>query len=320
MQLRMIGIVVVCISVMSLFGTGAWGQAAEPTQAEPAAKTPTSAPSDVVATMDGKKLTYGQLQAFKKYFAPFGAEDSRIIDFWKVNTALAEEARKANIENDPEAQSVIAMLKEQLLGSIYVRQKQLNATVTDEEVKEYYEKNQNDRQFREGEFISAQVIVVPTKEDADKIKKELVEGKDFAKLVEENAEQTKKATKLESPEVKDQQVTELSKTLGPAVAYSMSSLPLNEVQGPRQTTSGWALFKVTDRRPGKLIPFEKVKEDIRRNLLMRKQSTVRSEVYAEAEKKAGIKREAPSGPGMRAPRMQVRPQTTQPAAPAKPAK
>jgi hypothetical protein len=109
----------------------------------------TTAPSTVIATVGNTKLTYGELQAFKKFFAPMGAEEERLINFWKLNAALAEKARKENIDKNPEAQAVMQIAWDQVMGSIYIRYKQLQVSITDQEVKEYYNQHQNDREFRE---------------------------------------------------------------------------------------------------------------------------------------------------------------------------
>ncbi|MFA5865622.1 MAG: peptidyl-prolyl cis-trans isomerase [Phycisphaerae bacterium] len=251
-----------------------------------AVKPTTSAPSTVMATMGNKKLTYGELQSFKKFFAP-GAEDERMISIWKVNTALAEKARKEKIDRDPEIKGIFGMACDQILVNMMMRKKQLDATVTDAEVKEYCEKNKDNPEFREPALITAKIIAAESKEEADKIKKQLVEGTDFDKLSEKYRSQTLKATGLSDIEIKKMAVNNLVQTLGMA-AYGMNGANLNEVIGPRQATKGWVLFKVTARSLGNPIPLEKLTPDIRSQLLSAKQRAVQQEIIKEGEKIAGV--------------------------------
>ncbi len=262
--------------------------------AAPVTKATTTAPSTVIATVGDAKLTYGELQAFKKFFAPRGTEDERLITFWKFNAALARMAQQDNMQKDPDAEAVIKIASDQVLGSVYIRYKQLEAAVTDQEVQEYYK--QNDREFRENAFVTAKMIAAEKREQADQIKKQLVEGANFDKLVADNRAQTLKTTGLSDVEIKDAATDQLIKPLGPSVAYSMGRVTLNEINGPRQIPNGWIIFKVTDRKPGKLIPLQKVEKDIREQLNRRKQIQVRTDIVAKAEKMAGVKLESQGGP------------------------
>jgi len=254
---------------------------------------PTTAPSAVIASVGSRKLTYGEFQAFKKFFAPTGGEDERIITIWKLNAALAEMADAEKFQKDPEAKAVLTIAQDQVLGSVFLRYKQLNATVTDEDVRNYYNQHQNDRELRESDFVTATLIAAEKREQADQIKKKIVDGANFDKLAEEYRQQTLKITGLSDIVIKNIATDQLFKPLGPSVALSMSRATLNEVNGPRQTPSGWLLFKVTARTQGKLVPLEKVEKNIREVLARQKQFQVRSDLIQQAEKMAGVKLEAP---------------------------
>jgi peptidyl-prolyl cis-trans isomerase C len=99
-----------------------------------------------------------------------------------------------------------ADVKESIKSKIYVEEylevKGIkNPQVPDEEIREYYKKNKEG--FRRKEYIKASHILIMVKEDAkpeereqllakaEKIRKEIMEGKDFAEMVKEYSEDTK---------------------------------------------------------------------------------------------------------------------------------
>ena len=294
---------------------------------QPAAEIQMTAPttqqaSDVVATIGDEKLTRGELDSIKKFLAPKAPpeQEQRLIEFWKLSTALANQAKKSGIENDPDVQPVLKMLSKKFLGDLYVRNKQMSVVVTDEDVKKYYEENKAQPQFHEGAYITAKVIATEKREEIDAIKKQLTEGKDFDQLFEANKETTQKITGLSDPAFKNVLSATLVGPLGQPIAGAMAMVAENEVIGPRflPDNKGFVLFKITERKPGELIPLEKMKEQIHGMLLNQKQMQIGQELMQQAEKEAGIVRQAPpmmGGPGRTPPAgaRPMPPQSTQPA-------
>jgi hypothetical protein len=274
-------------------------------KAPPVAKTPTSNPATVMAKVDGKTLTWGDFELLKK-FSGFSGQDERLINLWKLNTYMAEKVRKEKFESDPKIKGLLSIVSDQVLVSLYIRYNQMNTTVTKEDLKKYYEEHKTDREFRELDSITAKIIAVDKdkKAELDQIKKQLVEGGNFDKLAEENREQTLKVTGLKDIEIKNVPGMDLTRTLGPAVAYSMAGVPLNEVKGPQAiNNNNWILYKVTARTPGKQVPFEKISADLEKMLLRKKKAEVSTKLTEEAEKALGIKleKQQPQQGGMRRP-------------------
>lgn len=285
----------------------AWSQTTQPVVPETAAPT-TQKATDVVATVGEEKLTRGELDSIKKYLAPKAPpeQEQRLIEFWKLSTALANQAKKSGIENDPDVQPVLKMLSKKFIGDLYVRSKQMNAEVTDAEIKEYYEANKERPEFHEGAYVTGKVIATEKREAIDAIKKELTDGKDFDALVEANKESTTKITGLSSPVLDNVLTTLLNDTLGQPITGAMTMVNVNEVIGPRflPNNKGFVLFKITEKKPGELIPLAQKEEQIRSMLQNQKQMKVGQEIMQQAEKEAGIVREAPpmmGGPGQAPP-------------------
>lgn len=268
-------------------------QAAKKDKPAPTPK-PTSNPATVLATIGDKQLTYGDLQALKKFSGASDEQNQALINMWKINMVLANKARQENFENDPEAKSLLKIAQDQVLVSIYMRLKLMNTNVTDREVKEYYEKHKNDREFRERDSITATLIAAKNKPDLDKIKKELVNGADFDKLAEANRDQTLKTPLMTDINIKNVPAEELSKKLGAPIGYSMAGAPIGEVRGPQGIPNGWILYKITARTPGKSLSLEKIAGDLKKMLSRQKQSTAKNALIEAAQKEAGV---APGEPG-----------------------
>jgi hypothetical protein len=309
-SLYLMGTVVVLASGL------AWSQTTQPVVPQAAPQT-TQKATDVVATLGDKKLTRGELDTIKKYLAPNmpADQEKRLIEAWKMVTALSNEARKSGIEQNPEFQPLLNLFKNQALSDLYMRVAVANIKISDDDVKAYYEAHKDEPQFHEGFYITGKVIATEKREESDAIKKELTEGKDFDKLFEANLEKTKKVTGLSDPAIKNVLSTQLAANLGQPIAGAMTMVTLNEAIGPRflPDNKGFVIFKVTERKPGALIPLDKMSDQIRQMLQQQKQMTARQEIIQKAEKEAGIERQMPQmGPGA-GPRPAPAPQTSKPA-------
>jgi hypothetical protein len=298
------GLVTVLLLCTLAFVTPAFSQVAPGENAIQAPTTQPQSPSTVVASLDGHQLTRGELESLKKYLAP-GApveQEQKLIDFWKLSTAMADQARQAKLESDPEALLVLNLLRNKFMGDLLVRREQMNVTVSDDEVKANYDANQDNPAFRQGVFLTAQIIASEKREDIAAIKQELVEGKDFDQVFEAHKDQTAKLLGLSDPSIVNVSSTILTENLGQTVVSAMNMVPEGEVVGPRKATTAWVLFKVTERKPGDLVPFEKVQEEIRAKLLREKQMQAGKDIVQKAQEAAGI-----------APKMPKKPVSTQPA-------
>jgi parvulin-like peptidyl-prolyl isomerase len=269
----------------------ALGQIAATQNAPVTTKPAVQAPDTVVATLGANKLTRGELDSIKKFFAPNApaSVDDQIIDNWKIVTVLYEEAKKANVETDPDAKVVLEFLKKQNDSRIYLQLQQMKVTVTDEEAQKFYTENSDKPEFRKGFYITAKIIAAPAKEDIDALKAEIAKGKTFDELFEANKAKTKELTGLADPDLKNVASNLLVTNLGQGVVSAMNYVKENDVVGPRNFTKGWILFRITERKPGELTPFDQVKEEIKTRLQREKQMTIQREIIEKAQNIAGVK-------------------------------
>jgi peptidyl-prolyl cis-trans isomerase C len=310
-------------SVVVLASSAVWSQVQ--VQAPTTAPATTQKATDVVAQVGDQKLTRGELDLIKKYLAPKmpAEQEPRLIEFWKFNAALSNQARKNGFDQNPELEPAKKMMTNQFLGQLYMRSKATNVEVTDQEVKDYYEANKSQPSFQDGAYVTAKFIATAKREEIDAIKKQLTDNAaDFDKVFEANKETTKKVTGMSDPAISNVLSTTLVDSLGQPVAGALTMVAVDQVIGPRMlpNNKGFILFKISERKPGQVIPLEKKAEEIRSMLMNQKQMKTSQEIQEQAEKEAGIVRQnqpmmgGPRGPQGKAPRIHpnVRP-STQPA-------
>lgn len=256
--------------------------------------------SEAVATVNGE-----QIEKDKLYDALVEAGGQQTLDTLIVDTLINQELKKAGIEitdadsnqelelikkNFPSEEEFNAALqqsgmsleevKEQLKQQVKIRKLlEPKVTVTDEEVKNFFDENK--ASFDSPEQVRASQILVGTKEEAETVRKQLNEGADFAQLAQE---------KSLDPQSKDSggdlnffAKGQMEKPLEDA-AFSQKKDELGIVQ----TSQGFHVLKVTDRKDAVIAKFEDKKADIRQQLVMQKVSEMSSSWIADLKANAKI--------------------------------
>src|SRR5512135_1811507 len=142
----------------------------------------------VLATIDGEKIT---LEEFNKELDRIPSNMKMLVltqsgkqsflDRYIVKRLLMEEAKKENIEKDKEFQDRLSDIREQLLIESLLKKKvTTNINTTEEQLKEYYEKNKE--KFKTGQEVDTRQILVKTEKEAKEIRAKLDKGEDFADL------------------------------------------------------------------------------------------------------------------------------------------
>lgn len=153
-------------------------------------------------------------------------------------------------------------LKEQATTQIQLK-KLLGDKVqpTDEEIKETYDMYKDS--YATPEQIRASHILVETKEEAEKIKEQLKQGADFAEIA---AEKNPDATKDRGGDLSYFGRGQMD----PAFEEAAFKLEIGEISEPVQTSFGYHLIKVTDKKEATNPTFEDKKDEIREQLVNQK--------------------------------------------------
>lgn len=173
-----------------------------------------------------------------------------------VQRRVLKQAYDKGINLDPELQNrlndlVENIYKEKFLEEIAVK------NVTDDEIKKVYEdlvsKAKGSKQYK------VRHILVKTKEEADKIRKELKKSKfqDLAKKYSLDKLSAAKGGDL-GYIFPEEYVVEFSDTV--------KKLNKNEVSQPIKTQFGYHLIKLEDRRKAEILPIDKAKPRIEKQL------------------------------------------------------
>jgi parvulin-like peptidyl-prolyl isomerase len=138
------------------------------------------------------------------------------------------------------------------------------ATVTEAEIKAYYEKNK--AQYKQPESRQVRHILVNKKPLADEIYAQLRNGADFAKLARQHSEDT--ASKAEGGKFEALK----GKTVAPFDKFVFSA-KTGDLSKPIKTEFGWHVIEVLeDVEPPSAQPLDEVREAIETTLLQEEQN------------------------------------------------
>jgi parvulin-like peptidyl-prolyl isomerase len=150
-------------------------------------------------------------------------------------------------------------------------------TVSDADVKKYYDDNMD--RYKVAESRSVRHILVKTKSEADRIHAQLADGADFAALAKQSSI---------DPGSKDQG-GKLTVSRGQTVKpfdTAAFALKTNELSQPIKTQYGFHLIQpLADVKPASVTPFDQVKAQIRTQLTSERKNTAVNEWVSETEKK-----------------------------------
>lgn len=201
----------------------------------------------------------------------------RFVDELVKKEMLYQEAQKRGLENDAEYKKKLAEFKKLTLISLLLEKEiEDKVKIGEKEARSYYDSHKED--FMTNNQIRASHILVKTEEEANIILGEIKKGADFAKLAQ--------ARSIDSGSAKNggdlgyfskgQMVPEFE-----GVAFK---LKVGEISKPVKTQYGYHIIKVTEKREGKPIEFEKIKDLVIQRLTAEKQKEV-FDSYIEGLKK-----------------------------------
>jgi len=255
-------------------------------------KPPFATGGEAVATVNGEKITKDEL-----YEKLVEAGGKPTLDSMITERLVAQEVKKANVTvSDEEVNASVNMLIasypseadfEQALAGAGMTRDDLNestvqqlelakllgdkAAVSDAEIKKFFDENK--ARFDTQEQVSAMHILVATKEEAEAVKKELEGGADFAELAK--AKSTEPAAQQTGGDLGFFPRGQMD----PAFEEAAFSQKVGEL-GIVQSSFGYHVLKVTDRKEAKSATLEEKRDLIREQLVYQK-VTDNSKAYLE---------------------------------------
>jgi peptidyl-prolyl cis-trans isomerase C len=218
---------------------------------------------------------------------------------------IYKEALKKGVDKSPEFNKKVEDFRKlTLVSQVFEKEILAKAGVPDQEIKDYYEKNKND--FVVAKELRASHILVKTEGEAGKVLERLKKGEKFDAIA--------RAVSIDTGSAKNGGDLGFFKKgqMVPEFERGAASLNVGEItSSPVKTQFGYHIIKVTDKKAGEPIPYEKIHDLISQKLSGEKQRAVFDAYMAELKKshKVEINREGllKAGPAPAQPAVQEAP-------------
>ncbi|GAB4305814.1 MAG: hypothetical protein Kow0090_21250 [Myxococcota bacterium] len=219
-------------------------------------------------------------------------QKKKLLEIMIKNEALAQEAMKLDLQNDPR---IIEQIKSELANTIIKSEfdgKMKDSLVTDEDIKKYYEENIEQYKrpatarvshifFEKGARAQAEKVYKMLKAQAD-------ERRNFTKLAKEFS--MDEETKNIGGDLAYMTEEEMTAKFGKAFADAAFALQNTEDMSPIvETEKGFHILKLRGKRQPIDRPLDKVKSSIQSRLYYSKRSEALDKWVEDIKNKLGVK-------------------------------
>jgi peptidyl-prolyl cis-trans isomerase C len=204
-------------------------------------------------------------------------QKSQVLDQLIRINLVAAQAEKDGLDKDPEAVAQLKLLRMQVLGDAEQRKFMKGVEPTDAELHAEYDADVGTMDKTE---YKARHILVPTKDDAEKVIKRLQKGAKFEELAKTTSTDTSKSNGGDLGWFTSARMVK-------PFADAVKTLKKGEyTKEPVQTQFGWHVILLEDTRPLTPPPFDQVKGQLANSIKQKKW-----QAYLEdLEKKAKIEK------------------------------
>lgn len=195
---------------------------------------------------------------------------------------LYKEAERMGLHRDKELKERIEEFRKMwLITNLLKKEVEEKAkAIDDKEIRNFYDKNP--QEFMAGAEVRASHILVSTEAEAKDILGKLKKGGDFSTLA-------KAFSKDKGSAVKNGDLGFFKPgTMVPEFEQAAFNLKTGEIGNPVKTNFGYHIIKVTDRKEGKKLEFEQIKDEIKGRLTMDKQKSLFDSLVENLKKKSKI--------------------------------
>lgn len=245
----------------------------------------------ILAMVNNKPVTQEELdfmlsnlnpQIAVQFSGPEG--EKRLLEEYIHQKLLLEDALDTKLDETPEFIDEYAKLKENLLSQFAVKKILGSISVSDEDAKDFYEKNPSF--FVKPQEFRASHILVAEEEKAHELYDEIVnKNGDFALIAADNSTCPSAATGGDLNYFTAGQMV-------PEFEQAVFALNVGEVSKPVKTQFGYHIVKLTDKKDSQTVSFEESKETIINNLTAQKQQEKYLESIEKLKEKYPVKIEA----------------------------
>jgi len=224
----------------------------------------------ILASVNGKNITEQDLQIAMSRFPQenqtyFKSEQGKkqLLDQMISFELVYNYAKDSKLEDEEEFKNQLELMKKDLLIQAGVKKILDTVTVSDDDVKNFYDNNKE--MFNSEETVSAKHILVDSKDKADDIMNKINSGMNF----EEAAQQFSSCPSA----AHGGNLGEFGRgRMVPEFEQAAFQLAVGEVSEPVQTQFGYHIIKVESKSEPSVKPYDEVKATIATNLLHEKQN------------------------------------------------
>ncbi|MBQ4529235.1 MAG: peptidylprolyl isomerase [Lachnospiraceae bacterium] len=241
----------------------------------------------VLAVVDGKEITDNDLNRIveryptekKIYFETMQGRE-HLLEQKVAFTILGKYATENNIDKSEAFINKIKDISEQILTQMVMEELFHEINVTEEQVKEYFENNQE--KFMQEETVNVKHILIEEETQAEEVLQKIKNGElEFEKAAELYSICPSKERGGELGYFKrGMMVKEFEE--------AAFQLPLNEISSLVKTQYGYHILIVIDKTPRKLMDFEEVKENLTAQLKAEQQQKIYEKKINELKEKYGV--------------------------------
>jgi peptidyl-prolyl cis-trans isomerase C len=190
--------------------------------------------------------------------------------------------KEINLDKTQEYKEAIENISKEVVTSMAINKILADVTVTDEEVKKYYEDNKET--FGKPATVSARHILVETEEEAKKAKEEISSGQiSFGDAAMKYS--------MCPSNMQGGNLGEFSKgMMVPEFEEVAFNAEIGTVTKPVKTQFGYHLILVDTRNEAAIKGFEEVKDNVLNELVKQNQHTKYEQILKELETKYGVER------------------------------
>ena len=248
--------------------------------------------------MDDNVITVGDVQERINKQAPFVRSRYTTLDKKKEFLdnlirfeVMAAEAQKRGYDKDPE---VIRVMKQQMISKFLQKDFESKLKVEDvpeAEVEKYY--NSHPEEFNRKDEVRASEILVKDKAKAEKVAAEVralpksptADMKAFRDLVTKYSEDEDSKQRSGDLTFFDKDSTAYPK---PVVEAAFKLAEVGDIAGPIKTDKGFAIVKLTQKKPGFTRPLAEVKRQIQQRLFRDLRTKAMDSFIADLRQKSKI--------------------------------
>ena len=224
-----------------------------------------------LATVGNSKITQADLEREIKSLPEFAqklfegsAGKEKFLDELIKKELLYQEALKKGLDKNPDYQKKVEDFRKlTLIGQLLEKEIEAKSKVTDQDVKDYYEKHKDE--LTSVSQIRASHILVKTEDEANKILERIKKGEDFGSLAKKFSIDTGSAKNGGDLGYFS------SGQMLPEFETAAIKLKKGEISAPVKTKFGYHIIKVVDKKMGKPLEFEKIKNAISQRIAAEKQ-------------------------------------------------